>query len=271
MLTAEQRKELDALKSKADRGEEETARMVKLESLSDAKEKTYDEAYVKKLREEAAKHRTKAKEYSANLANFDGIDPEEYRALKDAQEKLEENKLKDAGEFDILRQKLVDAHAAELTSKDTVVQELQSKYNMLETELQNVMLGHEIAVAASIAKAINPQLVEMVIKGTMAKVETMEDGSRTIKVLDTDGSDMVDAKTGKPVTISQLMEIMKTDEKYAHLFAGGKPGAGSGTVLHDGKRIDNPWKAETFNLTLQGQITQNNPALAAQLKAEAGK
>jgi len=34
---------------------------------------------------------------------------------------------------------------------------------------------------------------------------------------------------------------------------------------------NNPWKKETFNLTEQGRITKSNPALAAKLKAQAGK
>ncbi len=40
------------------------------------------------------------------------------------------------------------------------------------------------------------------------------------------------------------------------------PGAGSPEV--------NPWKPETFNLTLQGKILREDPAKAARMKAEAG-
>jgi hypothetical protein len=43
----------------------------------------------------------------------------------------------------------------------------------------------------------------------------------------------------------------------------GKGGAGTNTV--------NPWKAETFNLTKQAQILKDDPELAKQLMAQAGK
>jgi len=40
------------------------------------------------------------------------------------------------------------------------------------------------------------------------------------------------------------------------------PGAGTGEV--------NPWKKETWNLTLQGKILKEDPAKATRMKAEAG-
>ena len=63
---------------------------------------------------------------------------------------------------------------------------------------------------------------------------------------------------------------MKQSENYAHLFAGGSAGAGSGTVKFDGRSIDNPWKPGSINLTLQGKILQENPSMAKRLAAEAG-
>jgi hypothetical protein len=47
---------------------------------------------------------------------------------------------------------------------------------------------------------------------------------------------------------------------------GGKSGEGSGTAGDS-----NPWKTETRNLTRQAEIMKTEPALAAQLKAAAGK
>jgi hypothetical protein len=80
----------------------------------------------------------------------------------------------------------------------------------------------------------------------------------------------MDLKTGKPLTVPQLLEEMRLSPDYAHLFAGGKAGSGSGTTLFNGERVDNPWKKESFNLTLQGKILRENPTLANRLKQEAG-
>jgi len=65
----------------------------------------------------------------------------------------------------------------------------------------------------------------------------------------------------------QLKTLKETDP---YLFGdsgkvgGGTnpPGAGTGEV--------NPWKPETFNLTLQGKILKEDPAKATRMKAEAG-
>jgi hypothetical protein len=145
---------------------------------------------------------------------------------------------------------------------------MQAAYEKLEGELQDTILSHEIAVAASVAKAINPKLVEMVAK-TMTKVEQLEDGRRVTRVLDAEGNSRVDLKTDEPFRISQLLEEMKQTEEYAHLFAGSKIGAGSETTIVGGRRILNPWKKETMNLTEQGRIFKENPELARRLKAEA--
>ncbi len=46
---------------------------------------------------------------------------------------------------------------------------------------------------------------------------------------------------------------------------GSNPPGGNGTVL-----TPNPWKSESFNLTQQGQLIEQNPALASRLMQEAG-
>ena len=64
----------------------------------------------------------------------------------------------------------------------------------------------------------------------------------------------------------QLKELQKSDP---YLFGDAKigdgtnpPGAGSPEV--------NPWKPETWNLTMQGKILREDPAKATRMKAEAG-
>jgi hypothetical protein len=63
--------------------------------------------------------------------------------------------------------------------------------------------------------------------------------------------------------------VSVTDEGRNYLRAtssgGGAPGSGSAR-----SKTVNPWAKDTLNLTEQGKIFKENPALAAQLKAEAG-
>ncbi|MDR2048361.1 MAG: hypothetical protein LBP69_02805 [Treponema sp.] len=63
--------------------------------------------------------------------------------------------------------------------------------------------------------------------------------------------------------------VSVTDEGRNYLRAtssgGGAPGSGSVRP-----KTANPWAKDTFNLTDQGRIFKENPALATQLKSEAG-
>lgn len=272
IMTEAEKKELEALKAKAELTADEKKRLEALtakEKEGAASEKTYSEDYVRSLREENAKYRTKAKAAEEKLAKLDGVDRDEYEALKAKQKELDEKKLMDAGEFNKLREQLVADHQKELDKINTEKSAIAEQKKALEMELNRTILSHEIAVAASVAQAINPRLVEMVAIQNM-QVEQLEGGQRIIKVLDSAGNPRNDLKTGEPLRVSQYLEEMKQDESFAHLFAGGKAGANSGTVNFKGSKIVNPWKKESFNLTLQGSILKADPALATRLKAEAG-
>jgi len=274
MLTEAEKRELEALKAKGEElTDEEKARLEALSAKAGEGDKTFTEAYVKGLRTESAKYRTKAREAEEKLAQFDGIDPDEYRKLLELKKEQETKKLEAEGEWEKLRAQLVESHAKEKEKFETERAAFNSKIEGLEAELSNTILGHEIAVAAGTAQAINPKLVEITLKSMkMASVEQDDDGRRVIRVLNDDGETArIDPQTGEPMTVLQLLEDMKQSKEYAHLFAGGKPGAGSGTHFFRGGHIENPWKTETRNLTRQAEILRADPALAKRLKAEAGK
>lgn len=269
-MTEAERRRLEALRGKTDLTPEEKAELEALEAKATAgDDKTYSEDYVKTLRQESAKYRNRAKEVEERLAKLDGIDPEEYAALKKAKEDAEKAALEKKGDFDKLREQMVEQHKKDLAKLDQDKAALAAEKEALEAELKRTLVGHEVAVAAAAAQAINPRLVEMVAMGQL-QVDVQENGKRVVSVVDADGQPRMDLKTGKPLTVAQLLEEMRLSPDYAHLFAGGKAGSGSGTTLFNGERVDNPWKKESFNLTLQGKILRENPTLANRLKQEAG-
>jgi len=273
-MTEAEKKRLTELKAKGEPTDEEKAELKALEAKAAADngagDKSYGEAYVKELRSEAAKYRTKMKEFETRLAQFDGFDIDEYHRLKDAQEALEHDKLTKAGEFDKLRQKLVDEHTKELGKEKERTAALEVEVENLKKELQQTIIRNEIASAASVAKALNPKLVEMAVM-SQVRIEEIDGVGKVIRVIEPDGTPRINIKTGKPLTILELMEDMRQSEEYAMLFAGGVSGAGSKTThSFGGSNIKNPWKKDTFNLTLQAQIVRQSPELAAKLKTEAG-
>ena len=279
MLTDAEKRELDALQAKAELSDEEKARLevLKAKAKEDPPggndEKVFSEAYVKGLRTESAKYRTKAREAEEKLARFDGIDPAEHLKLLELKKQQETQKLEEEGQWEKLKAQLVESHTKEQEKFEAERVAFNNQIKGLEAELSNTILGHEIAVAAGTAQAINPKLVEITLKSmNMATVEQGEDGTRVIKVLNDDGETArIDPQTGDPMTVLQLLEDMKQSKEYAHLFAGGKPGAGSNTNFFRDGQIENPWKTETRNLTKQAEILKADPALAKRLRAEAGK
>lgn len=271
-LTEAEKKELDALRAKAaDQTEADKTRIAELEAIENSPEpKVYSEDYVKALRAESAKYRTKLRDTETNLASFDGLTPEQVKEMRDSIKDADTKKLEAKGEWDKLRVQLVAEHDKELGKKDTVHTELQNRVSQLEAEINALVLTNEVRTQASVAEAINPELVEMVIKGR-TKVERTEEGIRMIKIMGPDGKERIDPKTGALFTITQLILEMKQEQAYAHLFKGGQTGAGSSTANIDGKMTGNPWAEASLNLTQQGKIIRENKANARRLILEAGK
>lgn len=267
-MTPEERAELEALKAKSDLSTEEKARLEALLQKEKGSDKQYSEDYVKELRQEAAKYRTKAKETEALLAKFDGIDPEQIKQILEDKKASEQKKLEEKGEFEKLRQQMKEQFDKDLQAERERQAALEADKKALEYELNNTMVENQVTAAAAAAKAINTKVVEMIAKQSL-KVK-VEDGRKIVEVVDAKGDVRFDIRTGKPLTVTQLLEEMKQSEEYAHLFAGAKVGGGSGSTTFNGQRIENPWKKETLNLTMQGKIVRDNPELAKRLKAEAG-
>lgn len=111
------------------------------------------------------------------------------------------------------------------------------------------------------AGAINPSVVALAASGRL-KAELNSDGEITLEAINPATGHTVPNSQGNPMTAGQLLQNMKDDSESAYLFGGGQA---------QDKETVNPWRKETLNLTQQGKILTDNPALAARLKAEAGK
>jgi len=265
---------LEALLKKQKEGnitEEELATLEvlqkEIDDNADEGEKTYSEAYVKQLREENAKRRKKLKEYEEMLAKFDGIDPEEYQKLRDFKEQIEKEKLEKAGEFDKLKEKMLQDFNKEKETLFKQIKDYEDKYKQLEAEFNNMILSNAVINEAIQAEAFNPEVIKLTIMQE-AKIEIDENGNRVIKLYE-NGQEKINYKNGKPLTIKERIAEMKQDEKYAFMFKGGIVGAGSSTTGVGGSNFKNPFSKKYFNLTEQGKIWKENPELAKRLKAEA--
>lgn len=130
-------------------------------------------------------------------------------------------------------QELADAKAAE-------AQTYKAKFEQLS-------VNNALLTAAT--GAVDPATVVDLLAG---KAQVDESGNVTI-----DGKPAADA-------VKALLEAKP-------FLAKAEGGTGSGAPATAAPAVKNPWLKESFNLTEQIRISKENPTLAAQLKAAAGK
>ena len=174
------------------------------------------------------------------------IPKDKYNETAEAKKKLEADLAARDAQLEQLKQaagnseelkKQIEALQAE---NKKAAEEWQAKFAQMQLDF-----ALERALAA--AKAKNPKAVKALLDLEKVKL----DGEQLL------GLD------------EQLKELQKSD---AYLFGDSTPGkVGSGTNPPGAGNAEvNPWKKETFNLTLQGQILREDPAKATRMKAEAG-
>lgn len=124
-------------------------------------DKTYTQAEVDALlqqevaglkanRDELAKEAKRAKEA---LKNYEGVDPEEHRKLKEAAAEAERRKATAEGDFKSLEKQLVERHTAELAGRDGKIGKLQAA---LERRLVEAQLTKAIAEKKGVPDLLLP-------------------------------------------------------------------------------------------------------------------
>jgi arginyl-tRNA synthetase len=170
------------------------------------------------LKSALEKERKARREYEKKMKSLEDVDPDEYRQLKQQQQKAEEEKLQKEGEFEKLREKWSKEREQER-------QKYQEQVNELNRKLDTLYLDKEIERAALNAGVI-PEDLEDVMAITKHRIKRADDGE-TIVVLDKDGEPSQstldkffsqDFKEAKP-------KFYKSDVLPG---SGSKPGGGPG-------------------------------------------
>jgi DNA repair exonuclease SbcCD ATPase subunit len=113
-----------------------------------------------------------------------------------------------------------------------------------QKKMSQMQLDFALERALTTAKAKNPKAVKALLDLENVKL----DGDKLLGLDD------------------QLKAIQQSDP---YLFGDSKVGGGTNPPGADNAEI-NPWKKDTFNLTMQGKILREDPAKATRMKAEAG-
>lgn len=151
-----------------------------------------------------------------------GKTPEEIQDLVEAQRKAEEDKALKGGEFDKLKQQMLDQHKAELGKKD-------ERITTLTKSLERRLIDADATAAIAAAKGVPALLLPHV----RASVRVIEDGGDfKVQVVDAAGNPRVNGK-GEFLSISDLVSEMRQDDIYGRAFeptgtAGGGATQGGG-------------------------------------------
>lgn len=151
-----------------------------------------------------------------------GKTPEEIEALLVEQKRLEDEKAAKEGNFEKLKQQLLESHQKE---KET----LAAQANNYRSLLENFMIESSAVSAIAAEKGV-PELLMPHIRSRTKVIE--KDGKFGLSVVDEKGEIRYDSK-GEPMTISALVSEMKQNQVFGRAFDGTQQG-GSGAPPKSG-------------------------------------
>lgn len=190
---------------------------------------------------------------------FADLDPDEAKSALARLKELEEGR--DDGhqkEIERIRETLTKQSEKVVQEKDEQIQRLTSHVERREIDQALDAAMEKAEIIPSTRKAVKALLRE---RGPRV---VWEDGEPR-GAFQGDLGEELDVET-------YVLTWAKTDEAKAFLPASGNQGSGAGTGSGGtGYGRSNPWRKETWNITEQGKIVQDNPALAKQLAAAAGR
>jgi hypothetical protein len=200
-------------------------------------------AAVQSLKDALKKEREAAKNAAKALKNFDGIDPEEYRALKESRETAEAEKARASGDWSLREQQLKAELERDLSQRqrhyETERETWEAERALLLQNLQDALITSSATQAITQAKGIVPLLMPLVQR--QARLAVGEDGTYRVEVLDSQGNPRIADIKGTPFTLDRLIDEMKADPVYGRAFeatgAGGSGAQNGNKSAGNGKAI----------------------------------
>jgi hypothetical protein len=174
----------------------------------------------------------KISELEGSLKKFEGIDPEQVRQLLHEKTERERAELEKRGEFDRVKQQMVEQHQQELSKVretfEAQVKELTSKVHTSESLITDLTIGRSFGDSAFVRDTLT--LTPSKARVVYGSHFELQDGK--VVAYDKPGGDkrtlLVNAQ-GEPLPFDQAIEkIVKADPDHEHLMRSkAKAGAGS--------------------------------------------
>jgi DNA-binding transcriptional MerR regulator len=165
----------------------------------------------------------------ANLKKFGdlGVDADEIKQILSEREENKNKQMRDAGDFDSMKEQLVDNHNKELSTKDQRIANLTK-------HIEKIMVSdHAKTVLADADIQGNPTLLLPVIRDRVAVTET-EDGDFQLVVRRADGKPMLNGKS-EPASLKDMVMELRNSSDYAGAFKGvNQQGGGAPNIQGQG-------------------------------------
>lgn len=197
---------------------------------------------------------TKA-ELQKKLEAFQGVDPEEFRRLKEAADQAEQDRLAGEGDFNRLREQMEARHRTEVEKRDGEIQKRDLFIERLVITNQLDAALDKADILPEYKRAARALLME-------EKPRVVHEGDEYRGIFKTD--------LGDAEISAYVEEWGKSDAAAPFKRASGTTGSGATGGGGKGGGEANPWAKDTFNLTRQGEITRQDAEKAKRLKAAAG-
>lgn len=151
------------------------------------------------------------------LEQFDGVDPDEFKALKEQAEKLAQTEAEKKGQYEAL----LNQHTSKFNSD-------REKWTQREKQLFSTIENNLVDAQAASALAAEKGVVELLLPHVKRFVRVVEeDGRFQAQVVDAQGNPRINDKH-EPMTIHQLVQEMKSNTVYGRAFEGtGASGGGT--------------------------------------------
>lgn len=154
----------------------------------------------------------------AKLREFEGVDPEEFKALKTDAERRQHEKLKGEGDWKSLERQMAERHGK---AEESWKARESTLTTALERYLIDGALSTEIANSKGLPKGLLPILRPQV---RMTEIE----GEFIAQVVDAKGNPRIADGKATPMTLRDLVEEARSDEVLARMFEGtGSSGGGA--------------------------------------------
>lgn len=149
---------------------------------------------------------------------YQGVDMEEYKALKGLKEQVEDEQLIKKQDFDGLLKKQREKADGEITS--------------LRTELETIKIDGALINASSKAKALSPEHVAKLLRGNVKL-----DSNGKVLVTDADGNPRY-TDNADPMTVDHLVDEFLAGNQYFKAAGPSGTGAGGNTQTADQQEFD---------------------------------